>query len=241
MSPARAGSLFVHLAQVPDPRGRKGRRHSLSAMLTAVVCGLLCGSRGYTGLVEWLHDLPVDFWHFLGFTRRPPQKDAFRDLLMRLDPDSLERALRAWITEELHLSETADALPVISIDGKTLCGTLRSFVKAVHLLAAVDHQTGYVLSQCRVDEQTNEHKAALELLKSLVLEGRVLVGDAIFCQREVCQQVLEEKGDYFLSVKENQPTLLREIEQEFAAQPAAFSPLRTARTAVGAADRQRIG
>jgi hypothetical protein len=49
-------------------------------MLAAVVCGLLCGARGYEGLVEWLHDLPVDFWHFLGFTRWPPKKDYFRDL-----------------------------------------------------------------------------------------------------------------------------------------------------------------
>lgn len=232
MEPARAGSLFAHLAQVPDPRGRKGRRHSLSAMLTAVVCGLLCGARGYTSLVEWLHDLPVDIWHFMGFTRRPPQKDGFRDLLMKLDPLQLEQALRAWVVEDLQLSPGVDPLPTISIDGKTLCGTLRAFTKAVHLLAAVDHHTGLVLGQLRVDEKTNEHKAALELLKSLVLKGRVVVGDAMFCQREVCQQTLDSGGDYFFSVKENQPTLLREIEHEFAAQPAAFSPLRTTPAAV---------
>ena len=52
-------------------------------MLAAVVCGVLCGARGYETLVEWLHDLPVDFWHFLGFTRTPPKKDCFRDLLMK--------------------------------------------------------------------------------------------------------------------------------------------------------------
>ena len=66
-------------------------------MLAAVVCGLLCGVRGYEPLVEWLHDLPVDFWHFLGFTRRPPKKDAFRDLLMKLEPSLLEQALPGLI------------------------------------------------------------------------------------------------------------------------------------------------
>lgn len=232
MSPARAGSLLTILSQVPDPRGRNGRRHPLSAMLAAVVCGLLCGARGYEGLVEWLHDLPVDFWHFLGFTRRPPKKDCFRDLLMRLDPAVLDRALAEWITQELQLDVSDEQLRGVSFDGKTLCATLRVHTRAVHLLAAVDHQTGCVLGQLRVDVKTNEHKAALELLRTLVMEGRVLVGDAMFCQREVCQKVLDSGGDYFLQVKDNQPTLLREIQQERTCSDAVFSPLPTARTAV---------
>ena len=232
MSSARAGCLLAVLSQVPDPRGRKGRRHPLSAMLAAVVCGLLCGARGYEGLVEWLHDLPVDFWHFLGFTRRPPKKDCFRDLLMRLDPVALDRTLSEWISEELRLDLNEEQLQAVSFDGKTLCATLRTHSRAVHLLAAVDHQTGYVLSQLRVDEKTNEHKAALELLRILVMDGRVLVGDAMFCQREVCQAVLDSGGDYFLQVKDNQPTLLREIQQELTSSDAVFSPLRTARAAV---------
>lgn len=197
-------------------------------MLAAVVCGLLCGNRGYTDLVEWLHDLPVDLWHFLGFTRRPPKKDGFRDLLMRLDPESFERALQQWITNELQLTEPTAPLDAISVDGKSLCATLRAFSRAVHLVSAVDHETGCVLSQLRVDEKTNEHKAVLELLQKLVLQGRVVVGDAAFCQRDVCQQILDSGGHYFLAAKENQPGLLREIEQEFASPDGVFSPLSTA-------------
>lgn len=227
MNPARAGSLLAYLAQVPDPRGRKGRRHPISAMLTAVVCGFLCGHRGWTGLAEWLNDQPVDIWHWMGFTRRPPQKDCFRDLLMKLDPSALEQALRDWMTDELKLSDDPEALQAVSFDGKTLCGTLRAFAPAVHLLAAVDHHTGCVLSQMQVDGKTNEHKAALELLQTLVVEGRVVVGDAIFCQRDLCKKIVKRGGDYFFTVKENQPTLLREIQHEFAAEPAAFSPLRS--------------
>lgn len=215
MSVPSAGGLLAYLAQVPDPRGRKGRRHGLSAMLTAVVCGLLCGVRGYEDLVEWLHGLPVDVWHWMGYTRRPPKKDCFRDLLMRLDPEAFERVLRAWIETDLKLSVSETEVSGVSLDGKTLCATLRAFERAVHLLSAVDHQTGYVLSQSRVDEKTNEHKAALPLLKELVLRGRVIVGDAMFCQRDLCQQVVESAGDYLFAVKENQPTLLREISLEF--------------------------
>ncbi len=98
----------------------------------------------------------------------------------------------------------------------------------MHLLAAVDHHTGFVLSQCRVEEKTNEHKAALEFLKTMVLEGKVLVGDAMFCQRDLCEQIVDSGGDYFFPVKENQPGLLREITLELAPDKEVFSPLRTA-------------
>ena len=230
MSLACGGDLRTILSQVPDPRGRKGRRHQLSAMLTAVVCGVLCGVRGYQPLVEWLQELPVDVWHWMGYTRRPPKHDCFRDLLVKLDPTALEAALRTWITDGLQLPIPDESLAGLSLDGKTLCATLRAFAPAVHLLSAVDHQTGGVLRQCRVSDKTNEHKAALELLRTMVLKGRVIVGDAMFCQRDLCQQVLDSGGDYLVAVKENQPSLLREIEQEFAAQSAVFSPLRTAAT-----------
>lgn len=230
MKPARAGDLLAYLAQVPDPRGRKGRRHSLSAMLTAIVSALLCGARGYEGIVEWVHDLPLDFCHWMAFTRWPPKKDAFRDLLMKLDPAILEWAIQQWMFNEVGRDEPPDFLKGISIDGKCRCGILRAHSKAVHLLAAVDHHTGGVLSQIRVDEKTNEHKGSLVLLKNLLLKNRVIVGDAIFCQRDVCEQVLEAGGDYLFSVKENQSNLLRDIELEFNAAPASFSSSRHPRT-----------
>jgi hypothetical protein len=164
----------------------------------------------------------------MGYTRRPPKPDCFRDLLIKLDPAALEAALRSWITEDLQLPLEDDLLRPTSIDGKTLCATLRVFAPAVQLLSAVDHQTGQVLSQYRIPDETNEHKAALELLKTLCVRGRVIVGDAIFCQRDLCQEVIDSGGDYLVAVKENQPGLLREIKLEFTAQPAAFSPLPTA-------------
>lgn len=228
MDAARAEDLLTRLSQVPDPRGRKGRRFTLTAMLAATVCGLLCGIRGYETLVEWLHDLPVDFWHALGFTRKPPRKDAFRTLLMRLDPERLQSVLSEWIEHDLGLALGENTLQAVSFDGKSLCGTLRPYARAVHLLAAVDHTSGCVLSQCRVSEKTNEHKAALELLKTLVLKGRLIVGDALFCQRDLCQAILEAEGDYLFPVKENQPDLRREIHVELTAPDAVFSPLHPA-------------
>lgn len=58
----------------------------------------------------------------------------------------------------------------------------------------------------------------------MVLKGRVVTADAIFCQRDLCQAVVKREGHYFIAVKENQPELLRDIRDAFDPPPdAAFS------------------
>lgn len=221
MHPAPAGSLLAFLAQIPDPRGRQGRRHPLVAMLAATVCALLQGARGYSAIAQWIHSQEATIWHLLGFTRKPPTLGAFRKLLMALAPEHLEQALVVWVTHCLGQPESEAALRAVAIDGKTLCGTLRPHQRAIHLLSLLDHATGCTLSQTRVDEKTNEAKSALELLRSLVLRGRVVTGDAMFCQRDVCEEIIERQGHYFFVVKDNQPSLRETIAADFR---AAFSP-----------------
>ena len=171
-------------------------------MLASVVCAMLQGACGYSGITDWIHSQDVSLWHALGFTRRPPKLGAFRDLLMAISPEDFERVLANWIQHCLGVSSSNDSLEAVAMDGKTLCGSLRRHQRAVHLLALLDQQTGCVLSQCRVDEKTNEHKGALELIKTLVLESRVITGDAMFCQRDLCQEIRDRGGHYFFVVKD---------------------------------------
>lgn len=226
MRPADSRGLLAALEQVSDPRGRQGLRHPLTAMLAGVVCATLCGARGLKPIAQWLRAQAPATWHWLGFRRRPPCANCFADLLKLIDPQEFERAIREWTSRLEGLQIEDDSLRAVSIDGKSLCGTLQPHQRALHLLSALDHQTGYVLSQTRVGPQTNEAKAALMLLKTLVLKGQVIVGDAMFCQREVCQEILDSGGDYFVVVKDNQPALRREVELAFA-NAEAFSPLAT--------------
>ena len=108
-----------------------------------------------------------------------------------------------------------------SLDGKTLCNTLATHERNMHLISLLDQALGGVLSQQAVDPSTNEAKAALDLLTTIILQGRLITGDAMFCQREVCQQIVDSGGDYLFVVKNNQPELKVSIEAEF--QPR-FSP-----------------
>jgi hypothetical protein len=197
----------------------------LPATLAAIVCAVLCGARGYAGIAEWIAAQPVAVWHLLGFTRRPPTRNCFRDLLLALSPQAVEEALEQWIRQVLEQALDETTLQAVALDGKSLCGTMQPYGRVIQLLAALDQQTGCVLSQQSVPGTTNEHKTALEVLKTLVLEGRIITGDAAFCQRDVCQAVIDSGGHYVFSVKENQPELLREIASELAANDAAFFPL----------------
>lgn len=229
MLPAPAGSLLLVLQQIPDPRGRQGRRHPLSAMLATIVCALLCGSRSYSAIVEWIHAQEVEVWHLLGFFRKPPRLNAFRKLLMRLPPPVLEAALCPWVDQLLADSGPAADLQPVAMDGKSLRGALSEHGQLIHLLSLLDQRTGFTLRQLEVPGKTNEHKTALELLKTLVLQGRLITGDALFCQRDVCQQIVDSGGHYLFLVKDNQSELKQAIEAEFQ---SAFSPLHRATAAI---------
>lgn len=220
MTTAPAGSLLAYLQQVPDPRGAQGRRFSSAAMLAATVCAILCGARGYSAIAQWIRTQPREVWWLLGFHRRPPCANAFRDLLMTLAPETLEQALRQWMAEVID--DPARGLEAVAIDGKTLCSTLSEHGRSIQLLALLDQHTGCVLSQAAVSTDTNEHKASLVLLKTLVLKGRVITADAAYCQRDVCRQIVDSGGHYLVLVKDNQPELMATIAAEFR---AGFSPL----------------
>ncbi|CAN5847967.1 hypothetical protein BH23PLA1_BH23PLA1_28160 [soil metagenome] len=116
-----------------------------------------------------------------------------------------------------------------ALDGKTARGSFDGLNKAVHLLSLLAHESGLTLAQRTVPDgghdKTNEHKAALRLLEGLVLEGRLITGDALFCQRDLSQEILDRKGHYLWFVKENQPTLLEAIQTAFAPSlEGAFPP-----------------
>jgi hypothetical protein len=137
-----------------------------------------------------------------------------------IDPQVFEELIQQWIAARLG----SRRFEHIAIDGKTLRGSRDGELPAVHLLAAYASEVQAPLAQLRVDSKTNEHKAALELLGVIPLEGKLVTADAMFTHRDVCAQICQRGGDYLLPVKENQPILLKNIREVFQAPPAGLSP-----------------
>lgn len=228
--------LLQFLQDVPDPRGRQGQRFPHTAMLAVLVCAQLCGFHGYAAAAQWAKAVPLRLWWALGGGRWPPCANCYRDLMIAVDPDALERALRRWLAEGLGVQLDEGSLRQIVLDGKVLRGTRGRHRRATTVVAALDRATGCVLSRTPVDPSTNEAAASLELLESLVLENHVVILDAAYCQRNVCETIVENGGDYLVIVKENQPNLAREARQATTV-AAGLSPLRRAPRARGDALR----
>ena len=231
MEAQSTGNLLSFLATVPDPRSRHGRQHPLSAILALVCCAIMCGAKSYSAVAQWARDQDIGLMHRLGFTRKPPKMGGIRKVLIALDPKAFEDALSQWAESLLGQSVSGELLPpeAFALDGKTARGSFDGLEKAVHLLSLVAHKSGLTLAQTQVpnggENKTNEHKTALQLLRGIVLEGRLITGDAMFCQRDLSQQIIDARGHYFWFVKDNQPTLLNDIKAAFAASvEAAFSP-----------------
>lgn len=213
-------SLQEVFALLPEVRKARGRRHPLLAILNLTAVALLAGMKSLEAIAQFGREHGPALAEALGFTHWPtPCKATLSNVFRRLDVQAYEDTLSAWLKQR-----GADGGDTIAIDGKTLRGSASYQVPGVHLLSAYAPQVTAVIAQIRVDAKTNEHKAALELLGVLPLRGKIVTGDAMFCQRDFCEQVIAAGGDYVLTVKENQPTVLQHIAAMFA-ESSVFSPL----------------
>ncbi|MBV8269419.1 MAG: ISAs1 family transposase [Planctomycetaceae bacterium] len=214
-------SLMELLEGIHDPRRARGKRHPLPALLGLAVVAMLAGMTSYEAIVQYGKERGWEFLQHLGFTPRWGLcKATSSRVFRRIDVADFEARVGQWIQVRLGPGDA----PQISIDGKTARGSRDGDTPGVHLVSAYAPDVKAVLAQLRVDAKTNEHKAALELLGVLPVQGKVLTGDALFTHRDVCAAVLEGGGDYVLPVKENQPTLSKDIAAVFAEPEAGFSP-----------------
>lgn len=213
-------TLIDALATLPDPRSKHGRIHPLASVLGLVVLAMLMGRKSLKGIARFGRQHGPALAHALGFRRGlTPAVSTLSRTLRRFDADQLEQILSYWIASRVD----AATFTQISIDGKALRGSRDGGIPGQHLLAAYAPTVGAVLAQIKVDATTNEHKAAIKLLGLLPLRGKVVVGDAIFCQRDLAEQVVESGGDYVFTVKDNQPGLGIDIRAGFAFETAARS------------------
>jgi DDE family transposase len=212
-------SLAERLARLPDPRLDQGRRHSLAAILHLVATAVLCGMRSLQAIAQFGRELPAAASRELGFTHpTTPCKSTLSVVLRQVDATRLEEELSAWAQEQAPDDEQ------LALDGKTLRGSADGAVPAVHLLAVYAVASGVTLAQAPVGDKTNEHKAALELLRQVPLAGKIVTADAMFTHRDFCTVVLDGGGDYVLPAKDNQPTLLRDIQAAFTPEPGLSPP-----------------
>jgi len=230
---------------VPDFRQRRGLRPPLVAILALACTAMLCGFRSYSSMVEWGRIYGPELMRALGFTRvRGPSVGTLHAVLRQLDRDALEAKLGAWAEAVLAATPAgSDGPEGIALDGKTLRGSRKQGAPGAHRLAAVSHRLGLGLAQQAVPDTTNELGVVQAVLHDLVLAGRVITTDSLHTQREVARTIVTAGGDYVLPVKENQPTLLGQIQDVFAHPQLwaeTFQVAETVNSGHGRVERRRL-
>lgn len=214
------GSLYARLSQLSDKRKAKGKRYSLGLVLLLLLLAKLAGEDKPSGIAEWAQHRCQKLATMLQLERvTMPCHNTYRRVLQKaIDVQEMEQTVSHFLVQQA--AEEQGILVVI--DGKTLQGTIPTgSSQGVHLLAAYVPEQGIVLMQVAVESKENEIVAAPRLLEAIDLRGKVVRGDAMHTQRALSIQILEAGGDYVWQVKENQPTLLSDIEEVFDPAPTA--------------------
>ncbi len=225
--------LQEKLGQLNDPRKARGKIYPLSFILIVVLLAKLAGEDKPSAIADWIRLRRSQLVAAFGLEReRVPCLNTIRTVLSRV-VSMVE--LHEQFNQYLHESFGGQQSQLVSMDGKTMRGTIpKGGQEGVHLLAAYLPEEGIVLAQVAVDSKENEISAAPRLIQQLDLRQRVVCGDALLTQRDISVDVLARGGEYIWFLKENQPTMKRDVEQFFNPPRTAagwYPPLLEKRTA----------
>jgi predicted transposase YbfD/YdcC len=215
MTPRNPGlTIQTHFATLDDPRIDRTRLHNLMDIVVIAICAVICGAEGWQDIATYGQAKHDWLSTFLGLPNGIPSHDTFRRVFCLLDPSAFHKCFQSWIDA---LGEGL-GLKRLAIDGKTM---RRSFDRAsgkaaLHLVSAWATEQHLVLGQVAVDCKSNEITAIPKLLELLDVSGAMVSIDAMGCQKEIAAKIRAGGGDYVLSVKDNQPHLLADIQQCFA-------------------------
>jgi predicted transposase YbfD/YdcC len=220
--------LRKHLAVVPDPRKRRGVRHTMCSILVIAAVAVAAGARSFAAIGEWATDAPQRVLAALGARHdsrrgvyRAPGEATVRRVLQAVDADAVDTAIGTWLAHRQARTPAPDGAgrdgagqdgPAIAVDGKTLRGTCgRDGTGGVHLLSAMTHHTATrgatVVAQVQVQGKTSEVAWFAPLLDQVDLTGAVVTADALHTVRDHARYLTGRGADYVFVVKENQHRL----------------------------------
>ena len=221
MSSDFSARLDRHFACLADPRRGKVT-YPLVNIVAIALCATIAGADDFVAIAEWARQKKGWLAEFLDLSSGIPSHDRFNAIFRALKPEPFERCLVAWITE-LHEVVVGQVVP---IDGKTMRQSFDTATgkSALHMVSAWATVNKISLGQVAVAEKSNEITAIPKLLDLLEIQGAVVTIDAMGCQTEIAEKILERKADYVLAVKGNQPALhegiieffLEQMEDDFA-------------------------
>ena len=204
-----------HFVNVADPRVDRGTNYDLVEMIFISLTATMCGAQGWADIERFAMAKFDWFERFIPLEKGVPSHDTFGRVFARLDTAEFLTAMHGWVDEFAGCLRGKG----VACDGKVVRGShdAEAGQSPLHLMTAYATQTRLCLRQMSVDGKSNEIPAAPELLKLIELAGATVTMDAMHCQVETAQAILDRDADYLLSVKDNQPTLHEFVQEKFEA------------------------
>lgn len=232
MATSTIGAIFTHFQEIEDPRVARTRFHVLYEMIVVAITAAICGANGWVDVERFGNTKLKWFRRFLILDHGIPSHDTFGRVFARLDNEQFLTCLSSW----LEIFQASMKGQGVAIDGKTL---KRSFdtasgKKAVHVVSAWAGELRICLGQVAVDEKSNEIPAVPKLLEYLELTGAVVTLDAMHCQKQTVQAIIDKDADYIIPVKGNQPKLHNAISEAFESHEEGLDVFPVVRTSTSA-------
>jgi predicted transposase YbfD/YdcC len=212
MTPEPSPRIDHHFARLTDPRRAKVT-HPLINIVTIALCATIAGADDFVAMADWARQHKDWLGRFLDLRNGIPSHDRLNMVFRRLNPAEFERCLLSWLAA-LH---DVSGGRLLAVDGKTArrsfdTATARS---ALHMVSVWAVSRKLSIAQVAVASKSNEIAAIPEVLKLVELVGAVVTIDAMGCQAEIAEAIVEGGGDYILAVKGNQPALRDGIVEHF--------------------------
>ena len=211
--------LIELFEDLPDPRRPGGNiQHKLEDLLVIILLGVICGCETWLEIEDYAHAKYEWLKTFLELPGGVPSNDTYRRLMTRILPQKLEEAYRQWV-----LPYVGGCIGKhIAIDGKTICAASNYRLSneetpegKLHIISAWVREDGISLGQIKTDEKSNEITAIPKMLDTLDIKGAVITIDAMGCQVDIAEKVIEREANYLLALKKNQPSLYESVEEYF--------------------------
>lgn len=209
-------TLLSIFREVRDPRDFNAR-HDLPAMLFIALAATLCGAKSCVDISDFAAAHEDELAEIVELGHGPPSHDSFSRLFRLLDPEEMAKAFTGFVAALREGLGLDPAKGVVAVDGKRMRrGYERGRAHMPPLMISVwDAETRLSLAT-RHAPGGNEVAATLAALKSLVLKGCIVTGDALHCHPAMAAAVRATGAHYALKLKANNGPLFSCVQAAFS-------------------------
>ena len=204
--------IIQQLHNLRETRSHINQVYPVVEIAFLVISAMICGQNKWTdikdfgeGNIDWLRQ-------HLPYENGLPTRHNIAAIMKTIVPESLLEVMVAWV----NIHRKNKGLDIISIDGKVLKGAKASASDhPLYLVSAFDVEQGLVLTHQPCEGKGKEIQAIRAMLDCLDIKKTLLLADALHCQVDTLQKVVDKGGNMLVQVKKNQSALLNEVDAQF--------------------------